>query len=67
MFSQLYYSVRAGIVKMETYPWDRGLKIKHNIILFIIMNKNDKVNIKVPKVLRPGFIKNNEVFYYKWA
>jgi len=23
MFSQLYYSVKAGIVKRETYPWHR--------------------------------------------
>lgn len=66
MFSQQYYSIRAGIVKRETYPWDRGLENKNNI-LFIIMNKYDMENIKVPKVLRLGFIKSNEVFHYKWA
>lgn len=64
MFSQQYYSVRPGIVKKGT--WDRGLENKNNI-LFIIMNKYDMVNIKIPKVLSLGFIKNNEVFHYKWA
>lgn len=69
MFSQLYYSVKAGMVKRETYPWERGLEIEINI-LFIIMNKYDKVNLKVFnlnvfKVNKPkAHTQRNDLFIY---